>query len=189
MSAPDGAGVADPGDTEPQEDTMLTKHIVGGIAATTLLAGATLGMTPAVAGAAACSTGPWPAADEGRPAAHPDASGVYLWHSNDGWHLRVNDPGPDRAVFTGTVRVDGQVLSTGRHLEQRGEGVLTRPRAGIVGYRFTNYGGVDGLDLVTRCSSHLTVRARVDGQAVDAAHVWIGADGHHPDAVPTRIAK
>jgi hypothetical protein len=87
------------------------------------------------------------------------------------------------------VRVDGQVLSVGRHLEPRGEGVPTRPRAGVVDGRFTNDGGVDGLDLVMRSSSHLTVRARVDGHIVDAAHVWIGADGHRPDAVPTRITK
>ena len=168
---------------------MITKRILGGVAATTLLAGAAVGLAPSVAGAATCSTGPWPAADEGRPAAHTDATGVYLWHTTDGWHLRVNDPGPDRAVFTGTVRVDGQVVSVGRHLEQRGEGVVTRTATGVVGFRFTNYGGVDGLDLATRCTSHLTVRVRVGGHAVDASHVWIGADGHHPAAVPTRIAK
>ena len=168
---------------------MLTKRLVGGIAATALLTGATLGAAPTVAGAATCSTGAWPASDEGRPAAHTDATGVYLWHSSDGWHLRVNDPGPDRAVFTGTIRVDGQVLSVGRHLEQRGEGVLTRPMAGDVGFRFTNHGGVDGLDLVTRCTSHLTLRVRVDGHVVDASHVWIGADSHHPPSVPTRVTK
>jgi hypothetical protein len=136
-----------------------------------------------------CATGPWPTSVEGRPATHTDAEGVYLWHTSRGWHLRVNDPGADRAVFTGSVRVDGRIVSIGRHLENAGEGIVYPSTAGVVGFRFVNYGGVDGLDFVTRCASTVSVRVKVDGTTVAADHVYVGADGHHPDAVPTTVGR
>ena len=117
----------------------------------------------------------------------PDADGVYLWHTSHGWHLRVNDPGADRAVFTGSVRVDGRIVSIGRHLENAGRRRRLPVDAPVSsGFRFVNFGGVDGLDFVTRCASTVSVRVKVDGTTVGADHVFIGADGHHPDAVPPR---
>jgi len=172
---------------------MTTDHpLRRAAAAGALLTTATLALVPVTdgaAGASTCPTGPWPSSVEGRPAAHTDAEGVYLWHSSRGWHLRVNEPGADRAVFTGSVRVDGRIVSIGRHLENAGEGIVYPSTAGVVGFRFVNYGGVDGLDFVTRCASTVEVRVKVGGATVDADHVFIGADGHHPDAVPTSVGR
>lgn len=170
---------------------MKTKQLLAGIAAGSMLAGSTLALA-APAGAAtapACPNEAWPASADGRPAAHTDAEGVYLWHTATGWRLRVNEPGADRAVFTGSIKVDGRLVSWGRHLERGGEGVVTRSGAGVAGFRFVNRGGVDGLDFVTRCSSTLTVRVRMNGAVVDADHVFVGADGHHPSSLPTTITK
>ena len=170
---------------------MKTKQLLSGIAAGAMLAGSTLALAaPAGADTApACPNEAWPTSADGRPAAHPEAEGVYLWHTSTGWRLRVNEPGADRAVFTGSIKVDGQLVSWGRHLENAGEGVVTRTGAGVAGFRFVNYGGVDGLNFVTRCSSTLTVRVKMNGTVVSADHVYIGADGHHPDALPTTITK
>jgi hypothetical protein len=30
---------------------------------------------------------------------------------------------------------------------------------------------------------------KVDGTTVGADHVYVGADGHHPDAVPTTVGR
>jgi len=176
--------------------TTRTTKLLGTMAAGAMLATGTLAIAAPVAGAEgstplpACSaTESWPANANGRPTPQPTAEGVYLWHTDTGWKLRVNEPGLDRAVFTGTIKVDGQLVSWGRHLENAGEGVVARTGAGVAGFRFVNYGGVDGLNFVTRCSSSLTVRVKLNGTPVSADHIYIGADGHHPDAVPTVITK
>ena len=52
-----------------------------------------------------------------------------------------------------------------------------------------NYGGSDGLDSVTRCSSTITINVRMNGATVPAADVFIGHDGYHPAAVPFTINR
>ena len=173
---------------------MDTKRITGSVLAATLVTVGAFALAPA-AGATtdtpACTTTTesWPAAAEGRPAAHPEAEGVYLWHTTTGWRLRVNDPGIDRAVFTGSIKVDGQIFAVGRLLESRAEGVVTRSGAGAAYFRFVNHGGVDGLNFGTRCSSSVKVNVKRNGVTVPAAHVYIGAAGANPDAVPFTITK
>src|SRR6476659_7390506 len=133
MSGSEGGGVAIRA-TRPPGGPMHPRHRISTIAAGAALATASLVFAPAAAGAtdtAACPTGPWPASTEGRPAAHTDATGVYVWHSTRGWHLRVNDPGVDRAVFKGSVRTDGRIVSVGRHLENAGEGVVYPSTPGV----------------------------------------------------------
>ena len=169
---------------------MQCKRLLTSVAAVVTLTAGTLGiaMPAASADTAPCVTERWSAAVQGRPAAHPDQTGVYLWHSSTGWHLRVNEPGADRAVFTGTVRVDGRIDSIGRHLENRGEGTINlSPNA--VAFRFVNYGGMDGLEFVTHCSNTITVNVKINGATVPAEDVFIGHDGYHPASVPFTIGR
>lgn len=170
-----------------------TTRLIGTLAAGAVLAtGGLAAVAPgagATGAASACTTESWPADVHGRPAAHPEATGVYLWHNENGWKLRVNEPGADRAVFTGSIKVDGQLVSWGRHLENRAEGVVTRTDAGRAAFRFVNYGGVDGLNFVTRCASTLSVRVKLDGVPVPAEQIFIGTDGHHPASLPTTVTR
>ena len=130
----------------------------------------------------------WPASAEGRPAAHLEAEGVYVWHSSNGWRLRVNDPGTDRAVFTGSVKVDGKIFAVGRHLENGAEGVV-RLGAHAAVFRFMNFGGVDGMNFRTKCSTTFRVNVKKNGVTVPTEHVYIGAAGDHPAAVPFIITR
>ena len=174
---------------------MKVKTLSSGLAAAAMVATGTLALA-APAGAtvdpATCTTREhWPASAEGRPAVHADAAGVYVWHTTRGWRVRVNDPAAtagDPTVFTGSIAVDGAMLSVGRHLEDGAEGIAKVSRQRIV-FRFVNHGGVDGLNFATKCSTTLRVNVRADGVAVSADHVYIGAAGNHPDAVPFSITK
>ena len=172
---------------------MKTTRITSGLAAAALLATGSVALA-APAGATetettTCSTTEhWPASAEGRPAAHPETDAVYVWHTSRGWRVRVNDPGTDRAVFTGSVNVDGQVFAVGRHLESGGEGVLNTD-AHAVYFRFVNFGGVDGLNFRTRCSTTFALKVKRNGVTVPAEHVYVGASGQHPSSVPLTIQK
>lgn len=177
---------------------MNMKRISSGLAAATLLAAGSLALAPTAGTAGATeTTAPttcaaptehWPASAEGRPTAHPESVGVYLWHTATGWRVRVNDPGADRAVFTGSVRVDGEVFAVGRHLENGAEGVVkVGPKTAA--FRFVNYGGVDGINFGTKCSTSIRVAVRKNGVAVSAEHVYIGSAGNHPASVPVTITR
>ena len=172
---------------------MKTTRITSGLAAAALLATGSFALA-APAGATDTETGPcatterWPASAAGRPAAHPETDAVYVWHTSRGWRVRVNDPGTDRAVFTGSVKVDGQVFAVGRHLETGGEGVLNTD-AHAAYFRFVNFGGVDGLNFRTRCSTTFTLKVQRNGVTVPAEHVYVGAAGQHPSSVPLTIDR
>ena len=172
---------------------MKTTRITSGLAAAALLATGSFALTgPAGASdadAGACTTTEhWPASASGRPAAHPETDAVYVWHTSRGWRVRVNDPGADRAVFTGSVKVDGQVFGVGRHLESGAEGVVNTGAHGA-DFRFVNFGGVDGLNFKTRCSTTFVLTVKRNGVNVPADHVYVGASGQHPSSVPLTIDK
>jgi hypothetical protein len=190
MFAPEG--VEDNPPLDPLEQTMETKHLIRSVTAAALVTTGAFALAPA-AGAtvdpSTCTTTErWPAETNGRPAAHLESAGVYVWHTATGWRLRVNDPGVDRAVFTGSIKVDGRILSVGRHLENRAEGVVNvGPQKAV--FRFVNYGGVDGLNFVTKCSTTLTINVKRNGVTVGAADVHIGASGANPTAAPFTINR
>jgi hypothetical protein len=167
--------------------TLAGAIVVGGFVAGGSVAGAST-TASSTAAPSKCATGAWPAYTEGRPpAAKVGMTGVALWHDTTGWHLRVSEAGPDRAVFTGTVSTDGLLVSVRRHLE--GGDVTLRPGPHSVAYRFTNYGGVDGIDFGALCGSTIRVTAFLDGHAVPLSRVVIGAGNTHPATEPIVIHR
>jgi hypothetical protein len=166
----------------------LTAHllVVTALVGVSTLTGA--GVAGAATAPSSCPSGHWPAAVEGRPpAAKVGMTGVALWHDRYGWHLRESEAGTDRAVFTGTVSTDGGLVSVRRHLE--GGDATFHPGPHTLGYRFTNYGGVDGVDFGVACGSTIRVSAYLDGHAVPVSNVVIGAGNTHPAAMPIVIHK
>jgi hypothetical protein len=156
--------------------------VVGGSVVATGVAGASTTTTTT------CATGAWPAYVEGRPpAAKIGMTGVALWHDIGGWHLRVSEAGPDRAVFTGVVSTDGKLVSVRRHLE--GGDITLTPGPHSVAYRFTNYGGIDGIDFGALCGSTIRVTASLDGHPVPVSHIVIGAGDKHPASQPIVIRR
>jgi hypothetical protein len=123
----------------------------------------------------------------GRPAGvKVGMSGMALWQDHFGWHIRVSEAGLDKAVITGRIYTDGNVTSLKRFSE-RGDVKLSGPHRVV--YRFTNYGGVDGLDFVLPCSSYVKFAVSFDHVALPTSHIVIGQGRHHPASNPFRIAK
>ena len=164
--------------------TIVTATVVAGGA----FAGAATATATETATKASCATGSWPSSVEGRPSGvKVGMTGVALWHDRTGWHLRASEAGLDRAVFVGTVSTDGALVSVRRHLE--GGDVTLRPGPHSVAYRFTNYGGVDGIDFGALCGSTIKVTAVLDGHVVPASHIVIGAGNTHPSGQPVVIHR
>jgi len=140
--------------------------------------------------ASSCTSGSWPADVQGRPAnLHTlGDEGLYVWRTSDGWQLAVTHPDTSKVTFTGTVRTDGQLYGTARRTEHS-DHVYFAEDAGGVRYRFTNFGGLDGISFRTRCSNRLSFDGKIDGVELTAQQVFIGADGHHPGGVPFVIKR
>jgi hypothetical protein len=172
---------------------MLQRWIAGAMTAGLLVSGVVAGtaLTASAAGAATpstCPSGHYPAADAGRPTvAKVGMTGMALWFDKYGWHLRVSEAGPDRAVFTGRIWTDGTIKDVTRRTE--GGDLVLNVGAHQVLYRFTNYGAVDGIDFVVPCSSTFRVSVALNGTALPTGHIVIGAGNHHPSTNPVAIAK
>lgn len=175
----------------------MARAAVAGAAVAAVMAAA-IGTAPAgaaptgtgpepVAETAGCSFGTWPADAEGQPAGFQAgaAAGVYLWHTDGGWRLRVTHPGTDKVVFRGTITSTARIHGVERRTESRDAVIAPGPHR--VGFRFTNYGRIDGLDFRMGCGAGFGVDVSVNGRRIPADHVFIGADGHHPAQVPLRV--
>ena len=52
-----------------------------------------------------------------------------------------------------------------------------------------DFGGFDGLNFRTRCSTTFALKVKRNGVTVPAEHVYVGASGQHPSSVPLTIQK
>ena len=55
--------------------------------------------------------------------------------------------------------------------------------------RFTNYGGLDGIDFRVHCGPGITVNANVDGVQVSPTRVFLGRFSAHPTSVPFAVER
>ena len=139
---------------------------------------------------AACVNGTWPGAVDGRPTqlqVGADAA-VYLWHDSTGWHLRATHAGTGKQVITGKITSDGAIYGVARRTEKKDRVSHTASRHTIT-FRFTNYGGIDGLDFKVRCGKHLRFNGQLDKKQLAPEQVWMGTSNQHPEKVPFQITR
>lgn len=169
-----------------------------GMTAGTVLAGAALlgsagpalAATPSAAGSAAkgCSSGELPSVVLGSPGvkAH-QAKGVYLWHDNHGYALRVTEPFSKRLVVTGTITVSADIGNVKKIATEKNDTVIVRGKT--LTFRFVNVGGIDGVNFAAECSKTVHVALRANNKALAPEQVFLGAKRQHPSSVPFTIER
>lgn len=155
--------------------------------ATATTAGATT--TPPKAGAPACLANhddEWPDWVNGQPAGFEagDNGGVYLWHDDAGWHVRVTHKTDDRVTFAGTIATRGVVSDVAGVLLERDDHFEVSPDHHAITFRFMNYGHIDGLDFRTHCAPALAFSFQADGHQLPANRAVIGHEDRRPDTDP-----
>jgi hypothetical protein len=169
--------------------TMIKRLLAITLASGLLAAVAITGVAPAPAGATECPSGTW-SDTVGKPAeVAPGMTGAAIWRSTDNNHFRfrVSEAGRDFAGFRGTISTDGYFVFGQRHLE--GGDVTLRREGGKLHFFFSNFGGVDGVDIFVRCASYLKVNVRMNGEQLGTDLIVIGGDSTHPAANPFTIDK
>jgi hypothetical protein len=138
-----------------------------------------------------CHVGAWNPVVQGAPAgfAGGERAGDYLWHGPTGFHLRVTHRGDRRDVFAGFIRSDRPMAMRPVRLEGRDAAWLSADRR-TLGFRFFDYGHIDGVDFVTACATSLTVGGlRIDGRPLPADRVYLGRNRQHPAQVPFTLTR
>jgi len=159
-----------------------------GLAASTASADTSTTTPEATADNASCASGHWPGWVDGRPVGvHPQGTqGVYMWHDGYGWHLRVTHKGTAKQVFEVKITAPSGLYGVER-LTERGD-VLVNDGTTLL-MRFTNYGGLDGIDFRVHCGPGITVNTTVDGVQVSPTRVFLGRFSAHPTSVPFAIER
>jgi hypothetical protein len=133
---------------------------VAGCSGTTLQispAAATAATTSPSPGAGACDATPWTGAisPQGRPDGLDagDAGAVYLWHDEDGWHVRATDQRPVDHHYTGTIRL---LPATERFVDIRPvrderDDHVNVDANNVLHYDFHTYASIDGADFRVTC--------------------------------------
>jgi hypothetical protein len=139
-----------------------------------------------------CGDGPWIGPNgidvEGRPNFDAGDSGAaYIWHDNDGWHLRTTDAVPGSHHYSGTVSVSPDANVTTLQpimLEPNDHIWLTSDK--VIHYDFTTQTGVDGFDFtVSSCAgskAHEALEYALDynGREQDISRIKLGPNKAHP---------
>jgi hypothetical protein len=112
-----------------------------------------------------------------------------MWHDATGLHLRVTRTPGDRTVFRGFITSTSPLHA----IEVRGEtrdAVTRSSDLRTVRFRFSNVGGIDGLDLrVAGCSASLRIGIAAGGQRLPVDRIGLGADASDAPANPFSVAR
>jgi hypothetical protein len=128
--------------------------------------GTTLQIQPAAAtktaaspspGASGCDATAWTGAisPQGRPDALDagDAGAVYVWHDEDGWHIRTTDQRPVDHHYTGTIRLLPATESFVdiRPVRDERDDHVTVDANNVLHYDFHTFASIDGVDFRVTC--------------------------------------
>ena len=133
----------------------------------------------------------WPGWTQGRPDRFDagDTGGVYMWHDNDGWHLRVSHATDDKSVFSGRIATSGHLVGVRGVALERNDNFKVGPNGHLVTFRFQNYGHVDGLDFHTTCAPSITFSYSRAGHTLPSERVFVGDHKANPATDPFRITR
>jgi phospholipase C len=137
-----------------------------------------------------CSQPNWPATYEGQPSLlGPGApKGVYVWHSGEGWQVRVTHPAPGKVTFAGTVTADAKLTVTGVNTSN-GDTITPSADGRSFSFVLVNDGFVTGARFVTDCATTLRLTFKIAGQAATSQEVFAGPQSTPPPSVPFGIER
>ena len=160
---------------------------------TSLVAGVLLTGSPAALAAdseTGCSTGALSTAVLGNPGVKAQQhGGVYLWHGPHGYSLRFTHPGKARVIVSGVITVSHDVSQVKRVALEPDDAARVRDHGRALAFRFTNFGGLDGVDFAAECSKTVHVSLRIATREATPNQVFLGKGRTSPTSVPFTIER
>jgi hypothetical protein len=121
---------------------------------------------------------------DGAPDIDKDSpTGYYIWHNDDGFHLRTHGPN-ERHDFVAHLRTDGTFEDVDAiKLEDRDRvEVLDGGHELLI--EFHTYDFTDGVNFHINGGERLRLSLALDDRLISTDHIYLGKDGDHPDHNP-----
>ncbi|MBV9602738.1 MAG: hypothetical protein JOZ87_38585 [Chloroflexi bacterium] len=124
---------------------------------------------------------------EGAPNDTPSSpTGWYIFHSDDGFHLRTHGPGSEHD-FDGVLHTEGtfENVSVVR-LEDGDRADVTNGGHDLV-IHFHTFDGIDGVNFTIRDANRVRLDLKLDDQPAPTSMIYLGPLGVHPNNNPFHL--
>ena len=109
--------------------------------------------------------------------------GFYLWHDDNGHHLRTTGPG-DRHEFRAEVHTAGRLDPVTLTRVEGDDFAVVGPLRHNMLVHFETWGGIDGVDFRIDGGQGYSVELYMDDELIDPGQIFIGANAVHPSGNP-----
>jgi hypothetical protein len=151
---------------------------------TALAACAALACLAAPVSAQSAPSGQTASATQGAPDIDQNSpTGYYIWHDDNGWHLRTHGPGA-RHDFDARLHTNGTFENVDPVRLEDGDRVdVVDGGQGLV-VQFHTFDFTDGVNFTLRDPDRLRFAARLDDHLIGTDRIFLGPDKHHPASNP-----
>jgi hypothetical protein len=119
---------------------------------------------------------------------HDSPTGYYIWHDDNGMHLRTHGPNArhdfDARLYTDGTFEDVDVV----RLESR-DGVQVTDGGHELVIHFNTFDATDGVNFRVNDGDTLRFALRIDDRLIGTDHIFLGPNGDHPHRNPFALHR
>ncbi|MBV9578497.1 MAG: hypothetical protein JO057_07910 [Chloroflexi bacterium] len=116
----------------------------------------------------------------------PSPTGYYIWHTDDGWHLRTHGPGAEH-VFDGRLHSDGTFETVDFVKLEADDNVYVTDGGHTLIVHFHTYDGEDGVNFRVHDGNEIHADLKLDGQPAALNQIFLGTQARNPKHNPFTI--
>lgn len=133
----------------------------------------------------------WPARIQGRPLSLDAGStrGWYVWHDENGLHIRTTTPADRDHVFTAVLTTTGTFSDVDKVRLENADDIKVTDNGHRLVVKFHTYDGIDGVDFHIAGGDALRLRFDQGAGLIDASNIFMGRYSVHPDNNPFVIRR
>src|SRR5581483_11478427 len=121
---------------------------------------------------------------EGAPSINDDSpTGYYIWHNDDGFHLRTHGPKAEHD-FDAELRTDGVFENVDVVRLEAGDKVDVVDGGHSMVIHFHTFDFTDGVNFTIRDGNRLRFNLKIDDKLAPTDQIFLGAQGRHPKHNP-----
>ncbi len=133
------------------------------------------------------SAAPLSAAEGAPNITTPSPTGYYIWHSDDGWHLRTHGPGAEH-VFDGVLHSDSGTFEDVNVVKlEADDNVYVTDGGHTLVVHFHTFDGEDGVNFRVKDATDIHVDLKLDGQPAALTQIFLGIQAVNPKHNPFTI--
>lgn len=138
---------------------------------------------------AAVSAFAWSGDVQGAPTLNEQSPvGYYIWHNDDGMHLRTHGPGSEHD-FVARLHSDGIFYNVDAVRLESADKFSVTDGGHTILLHFHTYNWTDGLDYRVMGGTYVRYNVKLDGQETPTTSIYLGKDGAHPATDPFTLTR